>query len=127
MTQQRRRRQSTNPRSQLIANETLASWRVPSNFNMEPVHAGVCSASAAADAQLLPQLLSPEDVANYLGVSAYTVRARLKRGEIPGRKHGARWLIRVADLTAYVEPNNYGTGDSGAIDNFENESVTGRR
>ena len=54
----------------------------------------------------LPQLLSPEEVAHYLGVSSYTIRERLKRGEIPGRKHGARWLIRTRDLIDYVEPNN---------------------
>lgn len=54
----------------------------------------------------LPQLLTPEEAAQYLGISSYTVRERLKRGEIPGRKHGARWLIRAADLAAYVEPNN---------------------
>lgn len=54
----------------------------------------------------LPQLMTPDEAAEYLGVSAYTVRQRLKSGEIPGRKHGARWLIRVVDLIHYVEPNN---------------------
>ncbi len=54
----------------------------------------------------LPQLLTPDEAAAYLGVSPYTVRQRLKDGEIPGRKHGARWLIRVVDLVAFVEPNN---------------------
>ena len=54
----------------------------------------------------LPQLVSPEVVAEYLGVSPYTVRERLKSGELPGRKHGSRWLIRVVDLVNYVEPNN---------------------
>lgn len=54
----------------------------------------------------LPQLVSPEVVAEYLGVSPYTVRERLKNGELPGRKHGSRWLIRVVDLVNYVEPNN---------------------
>jgi len=56
----------------------------------------------------LPQLVTPEEAAEYLGVSAYTVRHRLNCGELPGRKHGARWLIRVVDLAAYVEPNNIG-------------------
>jgi excisionase family DNA binding protein len=54
----------------------------------------------------LPQLMTPDDAADYLGISAYTVRQRLKSGEIHGRKHGARWLIRVVDLIHYVEPNN---------------------
>ncbi len=56
----------------------------------------------------LPQLVSPEVAATYLGISAYTVRQRLKRGEIPGKKHGSRWLIRVQDLADYVRPNNRG-------------------
>jgi len=54
----------------------------------------------------LPQLVTPDEAAEYLGVSSYTVRHRLNLGELPGRKHGARWLIRVVDLAAYVEPNN---------------------
>jgi excisionase family DNA binding protein len=54
----------------------------------------------------LPQLVTPEEAAAYLGISPYTVRERLKEGSLPGRKHGARWLIRVVDLVAYVEPNN---------------------
>ena len=62
--------------------------------------------SFSIDTLTLPQLFSPEEAAEYLGVSAYTVRERLKSGEIPGRKHGARWLIRVVDLAHYVEPNN---------------------
>lgn len=55
----------------------------------------------------LPQLLTADEVAEYLDVSAYTIRERLKSGELPGRKHGARWLIRVDDLIKYVEPNNF--------------------
>ena len=58
---------------------------------------------------VLPQLVTPEEAADYLGISAYTVRERLKRGELPGRKHGSRWLVRVVDLAAYVEPNNLKT------------------
>lgn len=62
--------------------------------------------SNSVGAMPLPQLVSPEEAAKYLGVSAYTIRERLKQGEIPGCKHGARWLIRVVDLVRYVEPNN---------------------
>jgi len=63
--------------------------------------------SISVGAMPLPQLVSPEEAAKYLGVSVYTIRDRLKQGEIPGRKHGARWLIRVVDLIHYVEPNNF--------------------
>ena len=54
----------------------------------------------------LPQLITPEEAARYLGISPHTVRRRLSEGELPGRKHGAKWLIRVVDLEAYVTPNN---------------------
>ncbi len=63
--------------------------------------------SLSVGATPLPQLISPEEAAEYLGISAYTLRERLKSGEIPGRKHGSRWLIRVVDLAQYVEPNNF--------------------
>ncbi len=62
--------------------------------------------SISVGATSLPQLVSPEEAAKYIGVSAYTIRERLKNGELPGRKHGSRWLIRVIDLANYVEPNN---------------------
>jgi len=66
----------------------------------------VTGIQGSVHAPLLPQLVTPEEAAAYLGVSPYTVRERLKQGDLPGRKHGSRWLIRVVDLAAYVEPNN---------------------
>ena len=74
-------------------------------------HDGEPSASLLVQPVRLPQLVTPEEAAKYLGVSPYTVRERLKEGSLPGRKHGARWLIRVVDLADYVEPNNLGTSD----------------
>ena len=62
----------------------------------------------------LPQLVTPDEAAAYLGVSPYTVRERLKEGSLPGRKHGARWLIRVVDLVDYVEPNNLDSNNLGS-------------
>lgn len=52
----------------------------------------------------LPQLCTLNQVADYLGISEYTVQRRLKSGDLPGRKRGSRWLVRVVDLAAYVEP-----------------------
>jgi excisionase family DNA binding protein len=71
-------------------------------------HSGQPVASILVQPVRLPQLVTPEEAAAYLGVSPYTVRERLKEGSLPGRKHGARWLIRVVDLADYVEPNNLG-------------------
>jgi len=86
-------------------NETDLGWRLAMECcaSSELV---VSDVSLSVGAMSLPQLVSPEEAAEYLGISAYTVRERLKSGEIPGRKHGARWLIRVVDLAQYVEPNN---------------------
>ena len=47
----------------------------------------------------LPQLVSPDEAADYLGVSAYTIRERLKSGELPGRKHGSRCEVDPGNWT----------------------------
>ena len=48
-------------------------------------------------------------LAVYLGVSEYTIRERLKKGVIPGKKDVESWWIRVEDVERYVEPNNLST------------------
>lgn len=61
----------------------------------------------------LPQLCTLNQVADYLGISEYTVRRRLKSGDLPGRKRGSRWLVRVVDLAAYVEPDKVKASEVG--------------
>lgn len=47
----------------------------------------------------LPQLLSAQETADYLGTSVWTVKRLLTSGQIPGKRLGGRWYIN-ADLLA---------------------------
>ena len=60
----------------------------------------------AVESVTLPQLYSPAEAAAYLKISVSAVRYRLETGELPGRKHCGRWLIRAVDLVKFVEPSN---------------------
>jgi excisionase family DNA binding protein len=64
-----------------------------------------CSAPTV-EPTLLPQIYNTEQAAQYLGISPDAVLYRLKKGLLPGRKHGGRWVIRAIDLAQFVEPNN---------------------
>jgi len=46
----------------------------------------------------LPQILSVEDAAEYLGISPWTMRNHLKAGVVPGVKIGRRWFINASHL-----------------------------
>ncbi len=49
------------------------------------------------------RLLTPEQVAERLGLSVLTVRAWLRAGTLPGVKPGGRlWRMREADLDGYI-------------------------
>src|SRR6266487_3988228 len=63
-------------------------------------------------------LLTPEEAANILGLSTFTVRRLLREGELPGRKVGKRqWRIRRADLDEYL-----GTSDTSGISQHPQQS-----
>ena len=47
-------------------------------------------------------LLTPAQVADILHVKPCTVLARLRRGELPGRKFGKSWLILRSQLQEYI-------------------------
>ncbi len=52
----------------------------------------------------LKRLLSVKDGAEYLGVSVYTMRDRISRGQIPNIRDGARLLrLDIRDLDEWVE------------------------
>ena len=53
-------------------------------------------------ARLLPELLSPADAAQALGVTEADVMAVLESGELKGKKIGATWRIPRAALTSYL-------------------------
>lgn len=50
-----------------------------------------------------PWLLSPEDIAAIVGWPEDQVRYYLRRGELPGRKVGARWVCPQDALAAWCE------------------------
>ncbi len=62
----------------------------------------VPGAQAAAQAPGLPELLSPAEAAQTLGVSEADVMTVLESGELKGRKIGATWRIPRAALTSYM-------------------------
>jgi excisionase family DNA binding protein len=58
--------------------------------------------AAPAAAPSLPELLSPADAAQALGVSEADVMAVLDSGELKGKKIGSSWRIPRAALTSYM-------------------------
>jgi excisionase family DNA binding protein len=58
--------------------------------------------AAGGEAAGLPELLSPADAAQALGVPEADVMAVLDAGELKGKKIGSSWRISRAALTAYV-------------------------
>jgi excisionase family DNA binding protein len=60
------------------------------------------AAAGAAAATGLPELLSPAEAAQALGVSEPDVMAVLESGDLKGKKIGASWRISRAALNAYM-------------------------
>jgi len=67
-------------------------------------------------------LLTPEEVAERLALSPFTVGAMLRAGKLPGQKVGALWRIRAADLDAYIV-----AGSEAAAKKREARAVAARR
>jgi len=65
-------------------------------------HAMPTVAPVAAGPASLPELLSPAEAAQALGVSEADVMAVLESGELKGRKIGSSWRIPRAALTSYL-------------------------
>jgi excisionase family DNA binding protein len=59
-------------------------------------------AQAAAPATGLPELLSPAEAAQALGVAEADVMTVLESGELKGRKIGSTWRIPRAAITSYI-------------------------
>jgi excisionase family DNA binding protein len=62
----------------------------------------IAVAGAATAAASLPELLSPAEAAQALGVSEADVLAILEGGELKGKKIGSTWRIPRAALTSYM-------------------------
>jgi excisionase family DNA binding protein len=59
-------------------------------------------AAAAAPGGGLPELVSPADAANALGVSEADVIASLEKGDLKGKKIGTQWRITKAALREFL-------------------------
>jgi excisionase family DNA binding protein len=60
------------------------------------------AAPAAQAGAALPELLSPAEAAQVLGVSEADVMSVLESGDLKGRKIGSTWRISRAALTSYM-------------------------
>lgn len=58
-----------------------------------------------ADAQAVAEWLSPEDVAERVGVSRRTVYRALNAGHLEGRRAGARWRVPSSALSVWPPPD----------------------
>ena len=48
------------------------------------------------------EVLNTEEAAQFLGISAFTIREYAKRGSIPANKIGKSWRFYKPDLVAWV-------------------------
>lgn len=55
----------------------------------------------------LPDLLTPQHIANETGMSAQTVRRLINQGEIPGCRIGQRLYAPKTKFIQFVEGGNY--------------------
>lgn len=53
-------------------------------------------------------VLTPEEIADELGVHRQTVAAWLRSGELKGSRHGRRWYVRRSWLDEFMRPTNVG-------------------
>lgn len=63
---------------------------------------GVDATKLAVERDPAAGLMTTEEVAGWLGISANAVRASCRTGRIAARKRGREWLITVDDAAAYM-------------------------
>lgn len=49
------------------------------------------------------EIMSPQEAAEYLGISRVTLYKLLKNGEVPAKKFGDQWRISKAVLDKFLE------------------------
>lgn len=59
--------------------------------------------SAPATTTSSPYAMSLAAAAAYVGLPYGTVYAAAKSGDLPGKRNGTRWVIRRADLEAWID------------------------
>jgi len=55
---------------------------------------------------IMEEMLTPEDIAKILNVSEYTVREKLRDGDIKGKKVRNQWRVKPSDLQDYINSPN---------------------
>lgn len=58
--------------------------------------------------------VSPETAAAHVAMSAKWIRGLLRAGEVPGKKAGSRWRVKITDLEAYM--SRIDAEEAGVID-----------
>ena len=54
------------------------------------------------DFKKFPEIMTPEELAEYLRVSRQTIYNLLWRGEIPGMKVGTHWRLKKTDVEEWI-------------------------
>ena len=80
----------------------------------------------AAGAAALPDLLSPAEAAQALGVSEADVMAVLESGDLKGKKIGTTWRISRAALTSYMNASHAAVRTRILREHHPKASATGR-
>lgn len=63
------------------------------------------------DHRVLPDVVTPDGLARFLGVGTDTVRRWLREGIVPGRKLGRSWFVpRLPFILSLAEPGERMTG-----------------
>jgi excisionase family DNA binding protein len=86
--------------AQQMMQQGLLSGQTTPPAGGPPVQAG---APAAAPAAAAPQLLTPAQVAQQLGVGEADVLATLESGDLKGKKIGTQWRISQEALNAFLQ------------------------
>ena len=61
----------------------------------------------------LPDLMTAEEVAEYLRIDLTTTREMLREGKLPGRKVGRAWRVLRDELEAWLrQPEPVGDGEA---------------
>jgi excisionase family DNA binding protein len=80
----------------------LAQQMIKDGFMSGHATPTVAVASQPAQPAGLPDLLSPAEAAQALGVTEADVMTVLESGELKGRKIGSTWRIPRAAITSYM-------------------------
>jgi excisionase family DNA binding protein len=54
------------------------------------------------DFKEFPEIMTPEELAEYLRVSRQTIYNLLWRGELPGMKVGTHWRLKKSDVEKWI-------------------------